>query len=117
MPAGTRWIKVDATIVECFREWQEPARAAHPWFEIVADIKTATGAVERVTSRQRLHTLTHRWRAPDPGDVVPALWHPAQRRLRLDLARDPRYDERVIRALGRTRSVPPGPPSGAGGPG
>jgi hypothetical protein len=75
---GSRWIKVDATIVECFREWREPARSAHPWFEIVAGIKTSTGEVERVTSRQRLNTLTHHWRAPDPGDVVPALWNPAQ---------------------------------------
>jgi hypothetical protein len=69
---GTRWIKVDATIVECFRAWNELARSAHPWFEIVADIKTSTGEVERVTSHQRLNTLTHHWRAPDPGDVVPA---------------------------------------------
>jgi hypothetical protein len=116
MMPGTRWIEVDATIVECFREWQEPARSTHPWFEIVADIKTSTGEVERVTSRQRLNTLTHHWRAPDPGDVVPALWDPVQRKLRLELGRDPRYDERVIKALGRTRSPPPGPPSGAGGP-
>ena len=46
---GTRWIKVDATIVECFRAWGEPWNATHPWFEIVADMKTPDGAVERVT--------------------------------------------------------------------
>jgi hypothetical protein len=40
---GTRWIKVDATIVECFRAWEESRGAAQPWFEIVADIKTRPG--------------------------------------------------------------------------
>jgi hypothetical protein len=50
--AGTRWIKVDATIVECFRAWEEPLRSAHPRFEIVADITTPSGDVERVSSQQ-----------------------------------------------------------------
>jgi hypothetical protein len=110
---GTRWVKVEVTIVECFRAWEESLGAAHPWFEIVADIKTPTGTVERVTSRQKLNTFTHHWRAPDPGDVVTAKWDPARRELRLDLGRDPRYDEKVIRAMGRTLDPPvwwsPGP--------
>ena len=111
---GTRRIKVDATIVECFRAWEESRGAAHPWFEIVADIKTPTGTVERVTSRQKLETLTHRWRAPDPGDVVPAKWDPAGRKLRLDLGRDARYNEKLIKMRGRTLDAykaygPPGP--------
>ena len=113
---GTRWIKVDATVVECFRAWEEPPGAAHPWFEIVADIRTPTGTVERVTSRQKLNTVTHHWRAPDPGDVVAAKWDPAHRELRLDLGRDPRYDEKVIKEMGRTRYAqgygPPGPGGG-----
>jgi hypothetical protein len=112
--AGTRWIKVDATIVECFPAWDERPAAAHPWFEIVADIKTPTGTVERVTSRQKLKTVTHHWRAPDPGDVVTGKWHPAHRELRLDLGRDPRYDEKVIKAMGRTRPGSAGPPSMGG---
>ena len=112
---GTRWIKVDATIVECFRAWEEPRGAAHPWFEIVADIKTPTGTVERVTSRQKLNTVTHHWRAPDPGDVVAAKWDPAHRELRLDLGRDPRYDEKVIKAMGRTRDAQGYGPHGTGG--
>ena len=115
---GTRWIKVDAKIIECFRAWEEPAAAAHPWFEIVAEIKTAAGEVERVEARQRLYTRTHHWRAPDPGDVVPARWNRAQRKLQLDLGGDPRYDERLIKRLGRTRAaighVPPGPGGGVG---
>ena len=57
---GTRWIKVDATIVECFRAWGSP-EARHPVFEIVADIKTPSGQVERVSSQQKLNTLTHHW--------------------------------------------------------
>jgi hypothetical protein len=113
---GSRWIKVDATIVECFRAWDEPRTAAHPWFEIVADIKTPTGTVERVTSRQKLNTVTHHWQAPDPGAVVTAKWDPAHRELRLDLGRDPRYDKKVIKAMGRTLDAraygPPGPGGG-----
>ena len=103
---GTRWIKVDARIVECFRAWDEPLLAPRPWFEVVADITTPAGSVQRVSSWQRLNTLTHRWRAPDPGDVVPAKWDPATRQVRLDLGGDPRYDEKLIRWLGRTREPP-----------
>ena len=113
---GTRWSKVDATIVECFRAWEEPRETARPWFEIVADIKTPAGEVERVSSKQKLSTLTHHWRAPDPGDVVPARWDHARRRLRLDLGGDPRYDNKLIKALGRGRAAPPGPPGVGGGP-
>ena len=111
---GTRWIKVEATIVECFRAWGEPWNATHPWFEIVADIETPDGAVERVTVQQRLNSRTHRWRPPDPGDVVCARWDPDHRQTRLDLGGDPRYDERLIRALGRTRDAPTWPPTGFG---
>jgi hypothetical protein len=101
---GSRWIKVDAKIVECFRTWEEPAATQHPWFEIVADITTSAGDVERVSSKQKLNTLTHHWRAPAPGDFVPARWDPSQRELRLDLGGDPRYDEKLIKARGRTRT-------------
>ena len=111
---GTRWIKVEARIVECFRASEEGPAAAHPWYEIVADIKTPAGKVERVSSKQKLNTLTHHWRAPDPGVVVSARWDHAHRELRLDLRRDPRYDERLIRALGRTRDAPPGAPNQTG---
>jgi hypothetical protein len=104
------WIKVDATIVECFRSWGEPRTAAHPWFGIVADIKTPAGDLERVTARQKLHTLTHRWRAPDPGEVVRARWDPTDRNLELELGGDARYDEKLIKKLGRTRD-PWSPPS------
>jgi hypothetical protein len=103
---GTRWIKVDAKIVECFRAWGEPCQATHPWVEIVADISTGAGNVERVTFRQKLNTYTHHWRSPDPGEIVPAKWDAAHRTLRLDLAGDVRYDKRVIRRLGRTREGP-----------
>jgi hypothetical protein len=113
---GTRWIKVVATIVECFRAWEEPPSAAHPWFEIVADIETSPGTVERVSSQQKLYTRTHHWRAPDPGDHVPAKWDPAHRRLRLDLGGDPRYDEKLIKALGRTKYAQGWGPPGVGGP-
>ena len=113
---GTRWTKVDARIVECFRAWEEPPGAAHPWFEVVADIKTPTGEVERVGSRQRLNTLTHHWREPEPGEVVPARWDAAHRVLRLDLGGDPRYDEKLIKALGMTRDASLGPPPAGGGP-
>lgn len=102
-----RWIKVDATIIECFRSWGEPARAPHPWYQIVADIKTSTGEVQRVASQQKLYTSTHRWRPPDPGDVVPAEWDSTHRKLRLDLGGDPRYDEKLIKALGRDRDASP----------
>jgi hypothetical protein len=111
---GTRWIKVDATIVECFRAWGEPWTAAHPRFEIVVDIERPGAGVERVTAQQKLSSRTHRWRAPDPGDVVTARWDPEQRDLRLDLGGDPRYDEKMIKALGRTRDAPTWPPSGFG---
>ena len=87
-----------------------------PWFEIVADIKSSAGVVERVSSRQKLDTLTHHWRSPDPGDVVPAKWNPARRELRLDLGGDPRYDEKLIKAVGRMQAAPPGPPGIGGGP-
>ena len=116
---GTRWIKVEATIVECFRAWGEPPRGANPLYEIVADIKSPAGEVEHVSSQQRLRTRTHRWRPPDPGEVVPAQWDPAHRKLRLDLGGDPRYDERVIKKLGRTREALGGqhgpPPPSVGG--
>jgi hypothetical protein len=111
----SRWIKVDATIVECFRAWEESPGAAHPWFEIVADIKTSTGTVERVTSRQKLSTVTHHRRSPDPGDFVTAKWDSAHRELRLDLRHDPRYDEKVIKAMGRKLHAPPPRPPGPGG--
>jgi hypothetical protein len=103
---ASRWTKVDARIVECFRAWGEPPLAPRPFFEIVADVMTPAGTIEHVSSQQRLTTLTHRWRAPDPGDVVRARWDPANRRLRLNLGGDPRYDERLIRWLGRTRERP-----------
>lgn len=115
----TRWVKVEATIVECFRAWEEPARSPNPLYEIVADVKTSTGEAERVSSQQRLKTRTHRWRPPDPGDVVPALWDRADRTLRLALSGDPRYDEKVIKKLGRTREALGGqqgpPPPTVGG--
>lgn len=111
---GTRWIKVDATIVECFRAWGEPRTATHPWFEIIADIKISGAGVQRVSCQQKLNGRTYRWRPPDPGDVVAARWDPGHRRLRLDLGGDPRYDEKVIRALGRTRNAPTWPPTGFG---
>lgn len=114
---GTRWISVDATIVECFRAWGESSETRHPLFEIVADIKTPSGQVERVSSQQKLHTLTHHWRPPEPGDVVSASWDPAGRKLRLDLGRDARYNEKLIQAVGRTRDAGashPGP-TGLGG--
>ena len=114
---GNHWISVEATIVECFRAWGESWRAPHPWFEIVADIKTPAGVVERVQARQRLDTYGHHWRAPDPGEVVPASWDPDQRRLRLDLGGDPRYDKKVITRLGRTREGPTWPPTGVAGMG
>jgi hypothetical protein len=112
-----RWTKIDARIVECFRAWDEPLGAAHPWFEIVADIETSPGKVERVGARQKLSTHIHHWHAPDPGDVVPARWDGAHRVLRLDLSGDPRYDEKLIKALARTRAASPGPPGIGGGPG
>jgi hypothetical protein len=114
---GTPWIKLEATIVECFRAWEEPPEARHPWLEIVADIKTPSGQVERVSSRQKLHTHTHNWRPPEPGDVVPASWDSAHRELRLHLGRDARYNETLIKALGRTRDASSGPPGIGGGPG
>jgi hypothetical protein len=86
-------------------------------FEIVADIKTPAGRVERVSSQQKLHTLTHHWNPPEPGEVVSARWDPAGRKLRLDLSRDARYNEKLIKALGRTRDAGashPGP-TGLGG--
>ncbi len=113
---GPRWINVDATIVECFRAWGESPNTPHPLFEIVADIKTRSGEVERVSSQQKLSTLTHRWRAPNPGDVVAARWDPAGRKLRLALGRDARYNEKLIAAAARTRDAPPGPPGIGGGP-
>jgi hypothetical protein len=109
---GTRWVKVEATIVECFRAWEEPVRSAHPWFQVVADINTPAGKVERVTWQQKLSTRTHHWRAPDPGDIVPARWDPEHRTLRLDLDGDPRYDEKLIKKLGRTRDASSWPPTG-----
>lgn len=114
---GTRWIKVDATIVECFRAWGESSKTRHPLFEIVADVKIRSGQVERVTSQQKLRTLTHRWRPPEPGDVVSARWDPAGHNLRLDLGRDARYNEKLSAALRRTRDAGashPGP-TGLGG--
>ena len=113
---GTRWIKLDATIVECFRVWGEPPKNPHPWYEIVADIKTPGGEVERVGSQQKLNTRARHWRPPAPGDVVPARWDPAHRKLRLDLGGDPRYDEKLIKVLVRTHHAPSGPPGIGGGP-
>ena len=86
----------------------ESPTARHPMFEIVADVKSPSGEVERVSSQQKLNTLSHLWRPPDPGDVVSARWDPADRTLRLDLGGDGRYDEKVIKALGRTRHASPG---------
>jgi ribosomal protein L39E len=111
---GTRWIKVQATIVECFRAWEELPRNAYPWFEIVADIETSCGEVERVSARQKLHTRTRHWRSPDPGEVVPARWDPERRELRLALSGDLRYDEKLLRAIGRTREIPTWSPTDTG---
>jgi hypothetical protein len=105
----SRWIKVDARIVECFRAWGEAPGSVNPLYEIVVDIKTPAGTTERVsTLQQRLISHTHRWRPPDPGELVRVKWDPPRRALRLDLGGDPRYDEKLIRALGRTRDVPAG---------
>src|ERR1700738_3786764 len=114
---GTSWIKVDATIVECFRAWEEPTRSAHPWSEIVADLKSPIGKVQRVSSRQKLNSRTHRWRPPDPGDVVPASWEPEHGKLRPALGCDSRYDEKLIKKLGRTRDAANWPITGGGGMG
>ena len=75
---ANRWVKVDATIVECFRAWEEPLRSAHPRFEIVADIKNEAGEVERVSSQQTLNARTHHWRQPIlvescPRDGIPSI--------------------------------------------
>ena len=70
--------------------------------------------------QQRLDTHTHHWRAPDPGEIVPAQWDPVNHQLRLDLSGDPRYDKRLIKKLGRTVDGSPGskwPPVGGGGMG
>jgi hypothetical protein len=112
---GTRWVRVEATIVECFRAWEEPASSGHPRFEVVADIKTEAGEVQRVSSQQTLNTRRHHWRPPDPGDIVPARWDPEHRTLSLDLDGDPRYDEKLIKKLGRTRDASSWPPTGAPG--
>jgi hypothetical protein len=48
---------------------------------------------------------------------VPARWDPEQRQLPLALGGDPRYDEKVIKTLGRTRRAPIWPRSGFGDPG
>jgi hypothetical protein len=109
---GNRWIKVEATIVECFRAWGEAPQSANPLYEIVAEIMSPGGDVEHVSSQQRLTTRTHRWRPPDPGEVVRAQWDPAHRRLRLDLGGDPRYDEKLIERVGRTRDAPTWPAVG-----
>jgi hypothetical protein len=114
--AARRGLRVDATIVECFRAWEDPLRNRHPWFEIVADIKTPDGRAERVSARQKLNSRTLHWRPPDPSEIVPARWDPAYRKLRLDLSGDPLFDERVVKKLGRTRHPPP-PFSPGGGPG
>ncbi len=88
-------------------------------YEIVVDIRSPDAEGEHVSCQQRLTTRTHRWRAPDPGDIVPAQWDPAHRKLRLDLDGDPRYDETVIKKLGRTREALGGqqgpPPPSVGG--
>lgn len=63
--------------------------------------------VQRVASQQKLYALSHRWRPPDPGDVVAASWDSTHRKLRLDLGGDPRYDEKLIKALGRNRDATP----------
>ena len=89
----------------------------HPSFEIVADIKTSDGKVERVSSQQKLDTYTHHWRAPDPGDIVPVRWDPTQRRLRLDLRGDPRYDKKSDQAAWEDPRTPSWPPTGVGGVG
>ena len=111
---GSRWVSVEATIIECFRTWGEPPSNARPWFEIVADVKTPAGATERVSSQQKLKTLTHRWRAPDPGEVVPARWDPARHVIRLALGGDLRYDEKLLSAIGRTRDPPTWPAADLG---
>jgi hypothetical protein len=114
--ARAGWIKVEARIIECFRAWDEPPRKPHPWYEIVADIRTPSGDVQRVTSHQKLSGLRYRWRAPDPGEVVAASWDPQQDKIRLELRGDPRYDEKLIRAIGRTRdAMPPSGPTGGVG--
>jgi hypothetical protein len=46
---------------------------------------------------------------------VPAKWDPVHRKLRLDLRGDTRYDEKMIKKLGRTREAPTWPPTGVGG--
>lgn len=112
---GTRWIKVDATIVECSRQWGESPKTRDQLFEIVADIRLPSSQVVRVSSQQKLRTVTHRWRPPEPGDVVSALWDPGSRTLRLDLGRDARYNEKLIKALGRTRDASFPGPTGLGG--
>jgi hypothetical protein len=106
-------IRVEATIVECYRAFDEAPRAVHPWFEIVAEIETPTGDVERVTARQRLYTRTHHWRPPDPGERVAARWDPTTRDVQLALGDDARYDERLIKKLGRTRDAGSWSPIGA----
>ena len=106
---GSRWVSVEATIIECFRTWGEPPSNARPWFEIVADVTTPAGTIERVSSRQKLDTLTHQWRAPKPGEIVPARFNPARGKLRLELGGDPRYDERRRKAIERKHSSSPAP--------
>ena len=99
---SARWITVEAKIVECAPTSE--LETGHPWFEIVADVTIPAGTIERVSSRQKLDTLTHQWRAPKPGEIVPARFNPARGKLRLELGGDPRYDERRRKAIERKQS-------------
>jgi hypothetical protein len=69
MPS-TRWIKAEATIVECFRAYGERPANTYPSLEIVADMKVAGISNASAHSRRRPPVPVVGAR-PIPSEVVP----------------------------------------------
>lgn len=64
-------------------------------YDFVVDVHPGHGAPARI---EITDTFTVMGLKPGPGDVVPVIWDSAGQRAVFDLAGDPRYDMKALRA-------------------
>jgi hypothetical protein len=106
---GRGEITTKGTIVDCQTSFGGPQDT--PRSEIVVDVQTPEGPVERVSFKQQLNGAGYL--TPDAGAVVTVKWNPKNHQARLDLRGDPRYDYDLVKRQQKTRldaekNAPPG---------
>lgn len=112
---GRGEITTKGTIVDCQTHFRGPQDG--PRSEVIVDVQTGDGQVERVSFKQQLNNAGYL--TPSAGDVVTVKWNAKRHRARLDLRGDPRFDYDLVKKgerakLDAEKEAPPGtPPGGA----